>query len=87
MAVADTTPFTHLPARVDLKETNRAKALPQALSEASERLNWEVEDAIPDLLFNEMLWRGIKGQAAPAPRRAGFLNYGPVSRKSDADDQ
>ena len=86
MSVADTTPFNHLPARVDLKETNRAKALPQALSEASERLNWEVEDAIPDLLFNEMLWRGIKGQTAPAPRRAGFLNYGPVSRKSDADD-
>lgn len=39
MAVADTTPFTHLPVRVDLKETNRAKAIPQALSEASERLN------------------------------------------------
>ena len=41
--------------------------------------------AINDHEFNEVLWKGLKGENAivPAPRRAAFLKMNP---KKDADD-
>ncbi|MBC7936178.1 MAG: hypothetical protein H7Y86_12585 [Rhizobacter sp.] len=67
---ADYTPFNHLPANVNLNDKNPSKT---AMAELSEKFEWDKEDAVPDLVFNEILWQGIKGMSAPSPVRAGFL--------------
>lgn len=33
-----------------------------------DRMNFSVEDAVPPVLFNEILWKSIKGTDMPAPR-------------------
>ena len=51
----------------------------------SETFNFKKEDSINDHEFNEVLWKGLKGENAivPAPRRAAFLKMNP---KKDTDD-
>jgi YVTN family beta-propeller protein len=68
--IPDYTPFQHIPAKVNLKEVNPSNT---PLAEQSEAFNWDEEDEVPDLLFNQILWAGLKGKMAPAPRRAGFV--------------
>lgn len=70
-AQADFTPYKHEPARVDLKETNKATAW--GVKQSGE-LDLTREDAADDLLFNEIIWRSVKGPNAPmpAPVRAAF---------------
>ena len=38
-------------------------------------MNLEVEDAADDLVFNEIIWKSVRGGASPmpAPVRAGFF--------------
>jgi YVTN family beta-propeller protein len=67
----DYTPFNHLPISVNLNDKNPANT---KLGKLSEKFNWSKEDAVPDRIFNEILWQGIKGIAAPSPVRAAFLN-------------
>jgi hypothetical protein len=62
--------FDHLPANINLNDKNPA-ATPMAL--LSEKYEWGKEDAVPDLVFNEILWQGLKGRPAPSPVRAAFL--------------
>jgi DNA-binding beta-propeller fold protein YncE len=71
-ATADPTPYTHLPARVDLKATNLSTAWG---AEASRRLNLEIEDRADDLTFNEIIWKSVKGadSSMPPPVRAAFV--------------
>ncbi len=76
----DFTPFDFVPANVDLNERNPTKG---KLAAMSEKFDWTKEDAVPDLVFNEMLWQGLKGESAPAPKRAAFLK---ISEKKDDDD-
>ena len=66
----DYTTFNHLPANVNLNDRNPEKT---AMAELSEKFEWKKEDAVPDLVFNEILWQGIKGRQAPSPVRAAFL--------------
>lgn len=66
----DYSTFTHLPSNVNLKDRNPANT---KLANISAKYNWSKEDAVPDLVFNEILWQGIKGTAAPSPVRAAFL--------------
>jgi DNA-binding beta-propeller fold protein YncE len=68
----DYTPYLHRPVRVDLNERN-TRAAP--LADASRRLNLEVEDRADDLLFNEIIWKAVKGADAvmPPPVRAAFV--------------
>ena len=73
----DFTVFDHLPANVDLNERNPTKG---ELAELSEKFDWSKEDAVPDLVFNDILWMGIKGTPAPPPTRSAFLNV-----RSDKD--
>lgn len=69
---ADTSPFTSLPANVDLNEKNTDVT---ELSRRSENFDLTKEDAVPDLEFNEVLWYAIKGMHVPfpGPKRAAFF--------------
>lgn len=71
-AVADTTPFVHRPANVNMDNKNMASSEWQR---RSERFNLTKEDAVPDLEFNLVLWHAIKGDNIPfpGPRRAAFV--------------
>ena len=75
----DYTPFKSIPANVDLNDKNTNN---DELAKRSEQFNWSVIDAIPDLIFNEILWQGIKGTTAPSPARAAFLKQ---INKEDTD--
>lgn len=66
----DYSAFTYLPSNVNLKDRNPANT---KLANISAKYNWSKEDAVPDLVFNEILWQGIKRTAAPPPVRAAFL--------------
>lgn len=66
----DYSTFTHLPSNVNLKDRNPANT---KLANLSAKYNWSKEDAVPDLVFNEILWQGMKGTPAPSPVRAAFL--------------
>jgi hypothetical protein len=75
----DLTPFDVLPAQVDLREKNVAI---NEWARKSASIDLTREDRVPDLLFNEILWKGIKGDVPlPAPSRAAF-----VKASKDKDD-
>jgi YVTN family beta-propeller protein len=78
---ADFSSFNHLPEIVDLNERNTGQNRATAMSE---KLDFTKEDKVPDLVFNEVLWQGIKGIPAPAPSRAAFVKVS--KKKKDADD-
>jgi len=75
----DFTPYNHLPVSVDLNDKNPENT---KLGKLSEKFNWTKEDAVPDLIFNEILWQGIKGKPAPSPVRAAFLK---INDKEDRE--
>jgi hypothetical protein len=66
----DYTVFNHLPSNINLNDKNPGRT---AMAEYSEKFDWAKEDAVPDLLFNEILWQGLKAMPAPSPVRAAFL--------------
>jgi hypothetical protein len=68
----DTTPFTHLPARVPLDERNDWSS-PGA--QASIDMNLDEADMAPERELNEILWQSVHGAGArmPPPRRAAFV--------------
>ena len=74
--------FTTKPLQYDINEKNTART---AMQRKSETFNFKKEDSINDHEFNEVLWKGLKGENAivPAPRRAAFLKMNP---KKDAND-
>lgn len=79
----DYTAFNHLPVNVDLNDKNPART-PMAL--LSEKFDWGKEDAVPDLVFNEILWQGLKGKPAPSPVRAAFLKRNHKEDRGIKDD-
>ena len=74
--------FITKPLQHDINEKNTERT---AMQRKSETFNFKKEDSINDHEFNEVLWKGLKGENAivPAPRRAAFLKMNP---KKDADD-
>jgi hypothetical protein len=68
----DLRPYQHVVPAVDLKETNQASAWGAKLSE---QFDLTKEDAADDLLFNEVIWRSVRGPASPMPPpvRAAFV--------------
>ena len=68
----DESGYAHVVPAVDLKEKNKATAWGAKLSES---FDFTKEDQADDLLFNEVIWRSVKGEQAPmpAPRRAAFV--------------
>jgi hypothetical protein len=77
----DFTPYQVLPTKVDLNAVNLA-ATPNAIKSA--QLDFSDVDKIDDKLFNEILWKGLKGEQAqvPAPRRSAFVR---VAAKEEED--
>jgi YVTN family beta-propeller protein len=68
----DLTPFKARPARVSLDEKNPPNA-PGA--ERSMALDFSKEDAAPDVEFNEIIWKSVRGADSimPAPVRSAFV--------------
>jgi DNA-binding beta-propeller fold protein YncE len=82
-ATPDTSPFTHLPARIPLDESNDWSS-PGA--RASLQMNLREADRAPEQALNEILWQSIHGAGAvmPPPRRTGFIH--PVDDAGEDDD-
>lgn len=78
----DLTPYTHRPTKVDLEAKNTALTEP---ARQSEKLDLRYADKIDDRLFNEIIWKAVRGEHAvmPAPKRGAFLN---VAKKDKDDD-
>src|SRR5271157_1245549 len=69
---ADFLPYVHRPARVDINAKNALRA---PMAKLSQRLNLEIEDRADDLLFNEIIWKAVRGVDSPMPPpvRAAFV--------------
>ncbi|MFV0604825.1 MAG: bifunctional YncE family protein/alkaline phosphatase family protein [Niabella sp.] len=76
----DYTTFQHLPSNVNLNDKNPANT---KLAVYSNQFDWSKEDGVPDLVFNDILWMGLKGTPAPPPTRSAFLK---VKATDDDDD-
>jgi YVTN family beta-propeller protein len=61
---ADLTPYSSVPARIDLETKNDRLAYGAA---RSERMDFSEYDKIDDFELNEILWRAVKGKDAPIP--------------------
>ncbi|MGN6438728.1 MAG: bifunctional YncE family protein/alkaline phosphatase family protein [Agriterribacter sp.] len=82
-ATPDFTPFDHLASNINLNERNPTTG---KLATLSESFDWSKEDAVPDLVFNEILWQGLKNSPAPSPVRAAFLKFNEKSKRDKDDD-
>jgi len=76
------TPYTAIAANVNINERNTAM---NKLAKESAKLNLAMEDAAPDIPFNEIIWKAIKGENSvmPSPRHSAFIK---VQEKTDEDD-
>jgi DNA-binding beta-propeller fold protein YncE len=65
-------PFTKIEPKVDINARNTATAWG---AEKSMKLDLEKEDQADDLVFNEIIWKSVKGADSPmpAPVRAAFI--------------
>jgi hypothetical protein len=81
-SVPDTTAFIALPANIDIEQRNTAW---NKLAKESAKFNLAKEDAIPDVPFNEIIWKAIKGENSvmPTPRHSAFLK---LAQPDDDDD-
>ena len=72
---ADLRPYRARPSNVSLDDRNAA--VDNDLQRRSEAFDMSREDRVPDLEFNQVLWKIIKGEQSemPAPRRGAFLQY------------
>jgi hypothetical protein len=64
--------YSSLPPNIDIEEKNMASAYG---SDRSGELNFAEEDAVPDVEFNEIIWKAIRGASSemPAPMRSAFV--------------
>ncbi len=82
-AEPDASPYSLRPARVDLDAVNAEDAPGATLSM---QLDLSKEDQADDLIFNEIIWRAVKGANSimPPPVRAAFVL--PQPERDDDDD-
>jgi YVTN family beta-propeller protein len=71
-------------ATMDLEERNTKTAWG---SKASRRMDFSKEDAVDDLVLNEVIWKSVRGANSPmpAPRRAAFV-FTRKEKNSQKDD-
>lgn len=76
--------YRHVVPAVDLKELNKKTAWGAKLSEG---FDLSKEDAADDLLFNEVIWRSVRGPDSPMPPpvRAAFV-FPHLGKDRDDDD-
>jgi YVTN family beta-propeller protein len=70
---ADLTPYVHIPAKVNVNDLNTRAAWG---AEKSLKLDLdEAEDRADDIVFNEIIWKSVKGANSPLPPpvRSAFL--------------
>jgi 6-phosphogluconolactonase (cycloisomerase 2 family) len=81
---ADETPYVHVVPEVDLGAKNAKTAWG---AKQSEKFDFTKEDLADDLLFNEVIWRSVKGANSPMPPpvRAAFVFPHPKKEKDDDD--
>jgi YVTN family beta-propeller protein len=81
---ADLKPFSHRAAKYDLKEVNTANA-PGA--QRSLEFDFSKEDTLPDIEFNEIIWKSVHGAHSqmPAPVRSAFVRV--IDDDDDDDDE
>jgi hypothetical protein len=85
-AKPDFTPYKHEPARINIKELNKPGGFGAKWMETQ---NLAKEDMLDDLLFNEIIWKAVKGENSPVPppvRAAFFVPVKPKHAKHDDDD-
>ena len=74
-ATPDSRPYQHRVPRANLEDKNTAAAWGAKLSE---RFDLTKEDRADDLLFNEVIWRSVRGPSSPMPapvRAASFIPH------------
>jgi DNA-binding beta-propeller fold protein YncE len=79
-AAADARPYQARSANVNLEELNAGHAWGGQF-----KMNFAREDAVDDLLLNEVVWRSVRGpdNPMPAPVRAAFVLAHPASKDRD----
>ncbi len=82
---ADLRPYKALTPAVNLDDRNAA--VDNDLQRRSDAFDLTGEDRVPDLEFNEVLWKIIKGEDSemPAPRRGAFLRYSEEEESGEND--
>lgn len=78
----DTRPYSALPANVDINQRNLAD---NELSRESARFDLSKEDQVPDQIFNEVIWKGIKGinVVMPAPVHSAYILTASIKHDDD----
>ena len=78
----DLRPYKVIPAQVDVNELNTKLAWGAS---KSRKLNFSKEDAVDDLVLNELIWHSVRGAHSPmpAPIRAAFVFTAPGARDDD----
>ncbi|MDP9048704.1 MAG: alkaline phosphatase family protein, partial [Bacteroidota bacterium] len=78
----DLAPYHTKAPQVNLEQRNIAV---NQSSKVSQSFNLRKEDAVPDLVLNEVIWKSVKGETAqmPAPKRSAFVIL--EKKKKDVD--
>jgi len=81
-ATPDASVYLVKPATYNLKEMNTDNT---AIARRSAEFNLAIMDAAPDLEFNEVIWKTVKGLTStmPSPVRSAFVKH---SEEEDGDD-
>lgn len=79
----DTTAFKHELPKVDLKEVNKPGSFKSAWME---KQDLSKEDLLDDVIFNEVIWKAVKGENSPVPSPVRAAFFVPVNVKKHDDD-
>jgi DNA-binding beta-propeller fold protein YncE len=83
-AKPDVTPYKHVVPKVDRNELNQPGGFGAAWMEQQ---NLAKEDTLDDLLFNEIIWKAVKGRESPCPPPVRAAFFVPVKAgKKDNED-
>jgi len=84
-AKPDLSDYTHEVPKVDLTEKNKPGGFG---AKWMEKQNLAKEDTLDDLLFNEIIWKAVKGERSPCPPpvRSAFFVPLKAAKKDDDDD-
>jgi hypothetical protein len=82
-AKPDVTPYSHVVPKWDRTELNKPGAVG---AELSDKFNLAKEDQADDLLFNEVIWKAVRGADSPMPPPVRAAFFIPIGAKDEEDD-